>query len=115
VDEGVVCDVGVAQWVGTFYADTGLPETGPPEDGTVLWVDYKFTCDDGSFVLRSEATVDNARLEAGLESGQPMNGGVFTAIHGTGAYEELTADGDRTMQFLPSGVRDVFTGDITSD
>lgn len=116
VDEGVICGSGVARWVGTFYADTGLPETGSPEDGAVLWVDYEFICDEGSFVLRSEATVDNAMVEAGLESGEAMVGGVFTVVSGTAAYEDLAGEGDRTMQF-PSegGVRDVFTGDVTND
>lgn len=113
VDQGVVCGSGNAQWIGTFYADTGEPETGAPPDGSVLWVDYEFTCEGGSFVLRSEAAVDNAMVEAGLESGEPMEGGSFSVLSGTGEFEGLAAEGTRMMQFLTAGgVRDVFTGEV---
>jgi hypothetical protein len=115
-DTGVLCGTGVAQWIDTYIAETGEPESEPPVDGTALWVDFEFTCQSGTFVLRSEETVDNAAVEQGIATGEVVQGGDFTVLSGTGDYASLTGEGDRTFQFIPGGgVRDVYTGSFASN
>lgn len=122
VDDGMLCADGEWAWLQTLHADTGLPESPerPLREGEILWVEFRFTCADGTgdFVLRADATVDNAELESVLQTGEMSSHHPLSIIEGTGNYDQLQVEGSRQWSVTTPGgpdfgVYDVFSGTMT--
>jgi hypothetical protein len=122
VDEDILCPSGDAVWGETLHADTGLPETEPPQDGDVMWVETSFTCadDSGDFTVRAEVIVDSAALQTSIESGEFLDAGSLSLLSGSGEYQGMTVAGNRraavvTPGGFDDGVYEVFSGTLTID
>lgn len=120
VDQSSLCASGEASWGETLHAETGEPETAPPQDGDVMWVHTTFTCDDGTgeLTLRAEVTVDNAALEQSIVTGDPLDAGSLSLLAATGDYEDASVTGTRTGTVVTAGgfddgVTEVFEGTLT--
>lgn len=122
VDEGLLCPEGDATWGDTLHATTGLPETEPPEDGDVMWVETTFACadDSGQFTLRAELTVNAAALEAAVDTGATLEAGSLSLQTSDGDYLNMTVQGKRqaavvTAGGFDDGAYEVFSGTLTTE
>ncbi len=122
VEQGMLCAAGEVAWMQTLHADTGLPESpdDPPQDGDVLWVEFEATCADGSgsLVLRAEATVDFAELDAVISSAEMSSDHPLSMLAGTGDYADASVVGVRQWSVATPGdiegsYYDVFTGTLS--
>lgn len=122
VDQGLLCASGDAAWLRSLDAEDGQPLSEQTQDGDVIWVESRFTCEDGSgeFTLRAVATADDEELRAIVETGQDSAEHPLTWRGGTGNYSDIAVDGVRTWTVaragsFDDGVRETFSGTLAAD